>query len=221
VPQRLLDLAGEQLAVPAEVPLEGVAVDDDPVLVAFRRHPVAKILAIGVALMAEVRDHDRHPLEDALEFLRQGVDRVGDQGFEAVRLGLIHSDHVNQQPRESLHMTRKLRAVGPALAVIAIAAGGVVWSGCGSGSDTDSITNQAKEEIEAGTKKAEEAAREAAEKSKKAVEEAREQVEKNKGNTSKKIEKAAEEAEKGIEEGKAQAEKGLEEAKQEAEKYLP
>jgi hypothetical protein len=73
-----------------EIALEGVAVDDDPVLVPFRRDSVAEVLAVGAALEAAVGDHHRHPLQNLLELLRQGVDRVRDEGFECIRLGLIH-----------------------------------------------------------------------------------------------------------------------------------
>ncbi len=73
-----------------EVAPQGVAVDDDAVLVALARDPVAEILAIGMALGTEIGDDHRHLLQQALEFIRQGVDGVGDQGFEFVRLRLIH-----------------------------------------------------------------------------------------------------------------------------------
>jgi hypothetical protein len=221
VAQRLLDLPGEQLPVVAEVTLEGVSVDHDPILVPFRRNAVAEVLAVGMAFGSEIGDDHRHPLQDPLEFLRKGVDRIGDERFECIRVGLIHCPTLISKTIGEHHMTMKFRAVGSALAVIAIAAGGVVWSGCG-GSDSESSTNQAKQEVREGAKKAEEAVKEGAEKSKKGLEEAKEQVEKNlNGSTKKKIEKAREEAEKGVEEGKAQAEKGLEEAKEEIEKYAP
>ena len=41
-----LDLPGEQIAVVAEVAFQRVAVDDDPVLVAFARDAVAEVLAV-------------------------------------------------------------------------------------------------------------------------------------------------------------------------------
>lgn len=235
MPQRLLDLAGEQLAVVAEVAFERVAVDHDPVLVAFRRHPVAKVLAVGVALGAELGDNYRHLFQHPLEFLWQRIDRIGDEGFEIIRLGLIHCPHVIQHRLGAIHMkdhpsSRKLRIIGSLFAIVAILAGGAVWSGCGSSSsNVESSTNQAKKEIEEGTKKAEEAAKEGAETAKKGLEEAKEQTKKgfkeateqiNKAG-SKQIEKAREEAEKGAEEGSAQAKKGLEEAKKQAEKYAP
>jgi len=43
-----------------------------------------------VPLGAEVGDDHRHPLQHLLELLREGVDRIGHEGFEAVRLRLIH-----------------------------------------------------------------------------------------------------------------------------------
>lgn len=220
--QRPLDLAGEQLRVMAEVPFEGVAIDHDPVLVAFRGNAVAEVLAVGVALGAEVGDDDGDPLQGALEFLRQGVDRVGDKRLESIRVGLIHCPiTLPRTHNREIDMERKTRGLSALLAVIAIAAGGVVWSGCGSSSNTESVTNQAKEEIKEGTKQAEEAVQEGKEQAEKGLNEAKEQVEKNlKGKTKKKVEKATKEAEKGLEEGKEQAEKGIEEAKQRAEKYL-
>lgn len=102
VPQRPLDLTGEQLAIVAEVPLQGVAVDHDPILEAFGGDAVPEVLAVGVALVAEIGDDDRDPLQHPLEFLREGIDRIGDEGFEAIWLGLIHCPHVNQQPIGSM-----------------------------------------------------------------------------------------------------------------------
>lgn len=71
----------------------------------------------------------------------------------------------------------KLRAAGPAFAVAAIVAGGVVWSGCGSNSTSES-TAKAKQEVEAGTKKAEEALKEGTKQAEEGIEEAKEQAEK-------------------------------------------
>ena len=73
----------------AEVAFEGVAVDHDPVFVAFGGDSVAEVLAVGVALGAEVGDDDGDALEHPLEFLGQGVDRVGDKRLELVQLGLL------------------------------------------------------------------------------------------------------------------------------------
>ena len=226
VAQRPLHLPRKQVAVVAEVAFQGVAVDHDPVLVAFRRDPVAEVLAVGVAIAAKVADHHGHPLQHPLEFLGKPVDRIRDEGFERIRLGLIHCLHVNQRRGEpgmrdsNSAANGRLDRIGAVFAALAIAAGGVVWSGCGGG-DSDSSTNEAKQEIEAGAKKAEEAVEEGAETTKKGLEEAKEQLEKSKGKTSEKLEKAHEEAEEGLEEGTAKAEKGLEEAKEKADEYLP
>ena len=76
------------------VAFEGVAVDHDPVLEVVAGDAVTVVLAVGVLLGAEVGDDHRHPGQDLLEFLRQCVDRVGDQRLEFVRLGLIHCPHV-------------------------------------------------------------------------------------------------------------------------------
>ncbi|HET7511069.1 MAG TPA: hypothetical protein VFJ65_12565, partial [Solirubrobacterales bacterium] len=76
-------------------------------------------------------------------------------------------------------MTKNPRALGTVLAVIAIGVGGVFWSGCGGDSNsTESITNQAKEEVKKGSKQAEEAVQEGVEKTKKGLNEAKEEVEK-------------------------------------------
>ena len=75
-------------------------------------------------------------------------------------------------------MTKKLHALGPFLALIAIGAGGIVWSGCGSSSDTtNSIKEQAKQQVQEGTKKTEEAVKEGTKEAEKGLEEAKEQVE--------------------------------------------
>ena len=57
VAQGLLDLTGKQLAIVPEVAFKRVAVDHDPVLVAILRHAVAEVLAIGMDLGPQVRDH--------------------------------------------------------------------------------------------------------------------------------------------------------------------
>lgn len=220
VPQRLLHLPRQQLAVVAEISFERVAVDDDPVLIAFGGDPVAEVLAVGAALEAEVGDDDRHPCDDALEFLRERVDRIGHEGLEAVRLGLIHCPTtLNSNDLGANQMSSRLRTVYALFAVLALATAGAVWSGCGSSDDeTGTIREQAETQVEEGTKTAEEAIDEGVEKTKKGLEEAKEQVS---GDTKKKVEKAQKEAEEGLEEGQAKAEKGLEEAKEQAEKYLP
>lgn len=217
--QRLLDLPGKQLAVMPEVAFEGVAVDHDPVLVAVSGDPVAEVLAVGLAFEAEVGDDHRHPLQQTLEFHGKSVDRVSDQSLEAVRLRLIHCFHVNQQPIGSIDM--KLRKLGPGLAVLAIAGGGVVWSGCGDGGDdTGTVGDQVQKEVEEAGKNAEEAVDEGVEKGKKGLEEAKQEFE-DSGKAEERLDKARKEAEKGLEEGQAKAEKGVEEAQEQAEKYLP
>jgi hypothetical protein len=66
----------------AEVALEGVAVDDDPVFETVADRPVAKVLAVGPVLHAKVGNDHGNPLEQPLKLLRQGIDRVGDELFE-------------------------------------------------------------------------------------------------------------------------------------------
>lgn len=222
VPQRLLDLPGQQGRIVAEVPHQGVAVDHDPVFVAFARDPVAEVLAVGAAFEAEIGDHHRHLLQQALELVGQGVDGVRDQGLEVVRLGLIHWRPKLTATDLEHEMSRKLRATSSLFAVIAIAAGGVVWSGCGSDSDTGTVQDSAETQIEQGTQKAEDAVNEGVETTKKGLEEAKKEVESGfNDKTTKKLEEAQKEAEEKLDEGTKQAEKGIEEAKEQAEKYLP
>lgn len=240
--QRALDLAGEQLTVVAEVPFEGVAVDDDPVLVAVVGDAVAEVLAIGVLLGAELGDHDRHLFEHPLELLRQGVDRVRHEGFELVHLESVHDMHYVRRPGAAAPATQqthegecqrmrevhspvaaRLRIAGVVLAALALLAGGIVWSGCGSSSDNTSsdTTGNVQESLEEGVKKAEKGLEEGSEAAKKGLEKAKEELKGSKGSAKKGIEEGVEKAEKGLEEGRAQAEKGVEEAKQQAEKYTP
>jgi hypothetical protein len=93
----------------------------------------------------------------------------------------------------------KLRNLGPTLCVIAIAAGGVVWSGCGDGGSdtTGTVGDQVQQEVDEAQKKAEDAV------------------------DDKELDKTRKEAEDRIEEGRAKAEEGIEEAQEQAEKYLP
>ncbi len=88
--QRPLDLAGQQVPVVAEVAFEGVAVDHDPVLIAFGCQSIAGVLAVGIPLGAEIGDDNGDTLDDPLEFLRQAIDRIGDERLEGIRVGLIH-----------------------------------------------------------------------------------------------------------------------------------
>lgn len=228
--QRLLDLAGEQPAIMSEVPFEGVPVDHDPVLEPLGGDPVAEVLAVGPPFEAEVGDEHRHRLQDPLEFLGEGVDRVCHERLEAVRRRLIHWSHVSPATIGEFDMRedqpasrRKPRSLAAALAVIALALGGVVWSGCGGGDEaTDTVRDQAEKQVEEGTKKAEEAIEDGVDETKKGLEEAREEIEQGAdGKTKKKLEEAREDAEEGLEEGRAKAEKGLEEAQERAEDYLP
>ena len=223
VAQRLLDLAGEQLAVVAEVAFERVAVDHDPVLEAIPRDAVAEVLAVGAALRAELGDDDRHALQHPLEFLRQGVDRVGDQGFELVRWGLIHCSVIKPLANGGTKMKddqptwpRSKRVLVPLLAILAVAASGVLLSACG-----DEGSSGVQQSIEEGVEKAKEGITEGAEELEKGAEEAKEKIEEGKESATEGVEKGVEEAEKGIEEGKQQAEEGVEKGKEEAEKFTP
>lgn len=91
VTQGPLYLAGKQVAVMAEVTLQGVAIDDDSILVAFARDTVSKVLAVSVYVGTEIGDHDRDVREYLLELVGQPINRIGDQGFELVELrGIGH-----------------------------------------------------------------------------------------------------------------------------------
>ena len=74
----------------------------------------------------------------------------------------------------------RLRALSAMFALLAIVAGGVVWSGCGSSNDTSESTATAKQEVEAGVKKAEEGVTEGTEEAQaeKGIQEAKKQAEK-------------------------------------------
>lgn len=98
--QGALDLAGEQLAVVAEVAFQRVAVDDDSVLVAFARDSVAEVLAVGVHLGPQVGNDDGDVREHLLEFVGQPVDRVDDQRLELVELTLL--GHASNGSRSAL-----------------------------------------------------------------------------------------------------------------------
>jgi hypothetical protein len=227
VAQRLLDLARQQGAVVAEIAFERVAVDHDPVLPELAGEAVAKVLAVGMVLGAEIGDDDGDVLEQSLELDRQGVDRVRDQRLEIVRLILIHWPNVKQPPTGGSKMrdlepktTARPRVIRTAVAVLAIVAGGVVWSGCGSDDSTDA-SETAKQQIEEGASTAEEAIKEGTKEAEKGLEEAKKQIEEGKGSAKKGLEKGRKQAEEGLEEGLEQAEKGVEEAKEKAEEYLP
>lgn len=86
VTQSLLDLAGKQITVMAEVTLQRVTVDDDSILVAFTCDAVSEVLAVCMHLISQVGYHDRDVRQYLLEFNRQPIDRVDDQGLELVEL---------------------------------------------------------------------------------------------------------------------------------------
>ncbi len=68
--QSLLDLAGKQVTVMAEVTLQSVTVDDDPVLIAFARNTVSEVLTVCMYLVSEIGYHDRDLRQYLLEFSR-------------------------------------------------------------------------------------------------------------------------------------------------------
>ncbi len=86
VAQGPLDLPGEEGAIVAEVALQRVAIDDDPVLIAFARDAVAGVLTVRMDLGSEVGHHHGDLRQHLLEFVRQPVDRVGDQRLELIEV---------------------------------------------------------------------------------------------------------------------------------------
>ncbi len=90
--QGSLDLAGKQVPVVTEVAFQRVAVDHDPVLVAFPRDAVPEVLAISVLFGTEVGDHDRDVRENLLELVGQPIDCVNHQHLEIVELGCVCHD---------------------------------------------------------------------------------------------------------------------------------
>ncbi len=54
----------------AEVALQRVAVDDDPVLIAFARNAVSEVLAVRMCFGSEIGDYDRDVRQYLLELTR-------------------------------------------------------------------------------------------------------------------------------------------------------
>ncbi|HEX3172973.1 MAG TPA: hypothetical protein VHQ43_01980 [Solirubrobacterales bacterium] len=99
VTQGLLDLAGKQVTVMAEVTFQRVTVDDDPILIAFARDTVPEVLAICMHLVSKVGYHDRDVRQYLLEFRRQPIDCVDDQGLELIELRSIGHVPNDREPR--------------------------------------------------------------------------------------------------------------------------
>ncbi len=79
-----LDLRAQQRGIVAEVALEGVLVDHDPVRVVVAGDRVAHVHAVGVVLAAAVRDDDRRLGEGGAEFFREFVECLH---YEVIELG--------------------------------------------------------------------------------------------------------------------------------------
>jgi hypothetical protein len=101
VTQSLLDLAGKQVRVMAEITLQHVTVDDDPILIAFARDTVSEVLAVCMYLISEIGYHDRDVRQYLLEFSRQPIDCVDDQGLELVELRSIRHASNDREPSAS------------------------------------------------------------------------------------------------------------------------
>ena len=103
VTQSLLDLARKQGTVMAEVTLQRVTVDDDPVLIAFARDTVSEVLPVCMYLVSEIRYHDRDVRQYLLEFSRQSIDCVDDQGLKLVELrSLRHTSNDREQSASAM-----------------------------------------------------------------------------------------------------------------------
>jgi hypothetical protein len=96
--QSLLDLARKQLTVMAEVTLQRVTVDDDPVLVTFAHDTVSEVLAICMHLVSKIGYHDRDLRQYILEFSRQSIDCVDDQQLELVELRSFRHTSNDREP---------------------------------------------------------------------------------------------------------------------------
>lgn len=89
--QGSLDLTGKQVPIVTEVALQRVAIDDDPILIAFPRDAIPEVLAVSVLFGAELGDHDRNVRKHLLELVGQPVDRINHQHLEVVELtGICH-----------------------------------------------------------------------------------------------------------------------------------
>ncbi len=99
--QSLLDLSGKQVTVMAEVTLQRVTVNDDPVLIAFARDAVSEVLAVCMYLVSEIGYYDRDVHQYLLEFSRQSIDCVDDQGLELVELRSFRHASNDREPSAS------------------------------------------------------------------------------------------------------------------------
>ncbi len=92
VAQGPLDLPGEQIPVVAEVAFQRVAIDDDPVLIAFARDAIPEVLAIRVLPRSKIGDDHSDAGQHFLKFLREPIDRIDDKRLEIVELGSVRHD---------------------------------------------------------------------------------------------------------------------------------
>ena len=76
------DLRAQQVGIVPEVAQQGVAEDDDPVVVVVAGDGVALVEAVGALLAALVGDHDRHAIERLAQDVREVVQRVLDELLE-------------------------------------------------------------------------------------------------------------------------------------------
>jgi hypothetical protein len=98
VTQGSLDLAGKQVAVVAKVTFQGVAIDDDSILVAFARDTISEVLAISMHVGTEIGDHDRDVCQHLLEFIGQAVNRIDDHRFELMKIsGVGHTSNSREE----------------------------------------------------------------------------------------------------------------------------
>ena len=109
VTQRLLDLAGKQATVMAEVTFQRVTVDDNPIFIVFARDTVSEVLAIRMYLVSEIGYHNREVCQYLLKFSRQPVDRINDQGLELVELRSIRHAFNDREPSASFYGAGRTR----------------------------------------------------------------------------------------------------------------
>ena len=85
------------VGVGAEVPLEGVLKDHDPMRGAVAGHRCAVVLPIGVDLGAPVGHDDRNMIDHVRELGWQPVDRIGDELLEGGQLALLRSEAASER----------------------------------------------------------------------------------------------------------------------------
>lgn len=63
----------------AKVTLQGVAINDDSILVALARDTISEVLAICMCLGPEIGDHNRDFRHNLLKLVRQPINGIDDK----------------------------------------------------------------------------------------------------------------------------------------------